>query len=261
MSKKRVSMIICLVTVLSLGNVLTQAATPPSETDDSGVESEEYFFDITSLGGVVQEEKNEIVVISSTGKTSEVNTSLAVEKADEFFSEDISAVATVKEQDEIALKKMIRDEKLEQAAWLLDYGIDTSTLSNERLDVLNEAKKWIGSWYVWGGTTPPQGSDWTYGNGGGGFDCSGYTRYVLNTSLGIKIPRTTYSQIGYSGFERIPISEAQPGDIIFNGSISHTGFFLKDNGGDITILHSPNTGDKVKVSRYSRPTYAYRYVE
>lgn len=261
MSKKRVSMIICLVTVLSLGNVLTQAATPPSDNQDSGVESEEYFFDITSLGGVVQEEKNEIVAIANMNKSSVVNTTLDIEKADEFYSEDISAVATVKEQDEIALRKMIRDEKLEQASWLLDYGIDTSTLSNDRLDVLNEAKKWIGSWYVWGGTTPPKGSDWTYGNGGGGFDCSGYTRYVLRTVLDIDISRTTYSQIGYSGFERIPISEAQPGDIIFNGSISHTGFFLKDNGGDITILHSPSSGDRVKISRYSRPSYAYRYIE
>ena len=156
---------------------------------------------------------------------------------------------------------MIRDEKLAESAWLSEYGIDLTNVSNERLDVLNEAKKWIGSWYVWGGTTPPKGSDWTYGNGGGGFDCSGYTRYVIKTVLGLDISRTTYSQVGYGGFERIPITEAKPGDIIFNGSVSHTGFFIKDNGKDILLLHSPNTGKRVQVSSYGRPSYAYRYIE
>ena len=42
MGKKRISMIICLVTILSLGNVVTNATSPADEKVDDGVQSEEY---------------------------------------------------------------------------------------------------------------------------------------------------------------------------------------------------------------------------
>lgn len=261
MRRKQIASMCCLLTILSLCSVVTDATELTQTEEELGVEADDYFFDITSIGGKIESEKTVVYSVVQTEKTYTVNTSMEVEKAEEFFSEDLASVATVKEQDEMALKKLIRDEKVASASWLLDYGVNPEKVSNERLDVLNEAKKWIGSWYVWGGSTPPRGSNWAYGNGGGGFDCSGYTQYVLKEVLDIQLPRTTYSQIGYSGFTRIPISEAQPGDIIFGNGGGHTGFFIKDNGDSITLLHSPRQGKKIQISRYRRPKFAYRYIE
>ena len=41
--------------------------------------------------------------------------------------------------------------------------------------------KYLGTPYVWGGTTP------------NGFDCSGFTQYVF-AKVGISLPRVTYDQ-------------------------------------------------------------------
>lgn len=261
MRRKRIATMCCLLTVLSLNAVATYATELTETKEELGTNSDDYFFDITSIGGKIESEKTIVYNVTPEEKTYTVNTSLESEKAEEFFSEDLTAVETVKEQDEIALRKLIRDEKIEKASWLLDYEVKPDSISNERLDVLNEAKKWVGSWYVWGGSTPPKGSDWTYGNGGGGFDCSGYTQYVLRETLDIHLPRTTYSQIGFSGYTRIPISQAQPGDIVFGNGGGHTGFFIRDNGNSITLLHSPERGRRVQISRYHRPKYAYRYID
>jgi cell wall-associated NlpC family hydrolase len=48
--------------------------------------------------------------------------------------------------------------------------------------VAASAENFIGTQYVWGGTNPNQG-----------FDCSGFTQYVLSTN-GIKVPRNSYDQ-------------------------------------------------------------------
>ena len=60
--------------------------------------------------------------------------------------------------------------------------------------------KYIGTPYVWGGTTPD------------GFDCSGFTQYVF-AKVGISLPRVTYAQ-EFSGTV-ISINEAKAGDLLF----------------------------------------------
>ena len=262
MTKKKLLTLTFIATTLLLSNVVTEAIKfEPLEDSEVSEVSEDYFFDITRIGGIIESENSIVYSVVDSTKEFIVNTSMEVEKAEEFFSIDENSVATVQEKDELAIKKLIRDEKVKSAEWLLEYNINPEALSDSRLDILNEAKKWIGSWYVWGGTRPPQGSDWTYGNGGGGFDCSGYTLYVLREVLGIHLPRTTYSQIGYSGFTRIPISEAKPGDIVFGNNVGHTGFFIKDCGEYILLLHAPRAGQRLQISRYTKPRYAYRYTE
>lgn len=167
----------------------------------------------------------------------------------EAMVDDAIVLSSVKAEEEAQLKEQLRKERLAQFTWLSDIGVDISNLSDARLDVLEEAHKYIGVWYRWGGTTPD------------GFDCSGYVQYVLRNSIGIELPRTTYSQVMSPAYTKIPISEAQPGDVIFGHGLGHTGFFLKDNGGNITILHAPETGKQVSITSYTKPAYAYRYTD
>ena len=82
--------------------------------------------------------------------------------------------------------------------------------------VINEANKYIGTPYLWGGNTPA------------GFDCSGYTSFVFN-KVGITIPRTAASQ--WSGLK--PVSTPNPGDLVFFETYApgptHVGIYLGSN--------------------------------
>ena len=95
--------------------------------------------------------------------------------------------------------------------------------------VVTEAKKYIGTPYVWGGTTTS------------GFDCSGYTQYVFKNAAGISIGRSTYDQIN-AGRE-VSYNELQPGDLVFPHS-GHVGIYI----GNGQMIHAPQTGDVVKIS-------------
>ena len=77
--------------------------------------------------------------------------------------------------------------------------------------VASTAKQYLGTPYVWGGTTP------------NGFDCSGLVQYVYK-QLGINISRTTYTQVD----EGIAVSRnsLKQGDLVFfkrNTDIHHVG--------------------------------------
>lgn len=138
-------------------------------------------------------------------------------------------------------------------AWMDTYGIKPSEIGEKRTAILNEAYKWLGSWYTWGGTGPPEkdaNGDWIMDSDWGkGFDCSSYTQYVINQALGIDISRTTYSQINNSNLETISESEAKPGDLIYyyydgDYNTEHVSIFVgKDSatGKDI-IMHAPYKG-------------------
>lgn len=105
--------------------------------------------------------------------------------------------------------------------------------------VVAYASNFLGTPYKWGGTTPA------------GFDCSGFTQYVYK-HFGINLGRATYNQIndGYA----VSRDELKPGDLVFygkGGSPSHMGIYI----GNGMYIHSPRTGDVVKISPYDRPDY------
>ena len=92
----------------------------------------------------------------------------------------------------------------------------------------------MGTPYIWGGTTTR------------GFDCSGLMLWSFKKA-GISLPRTSSSQsvVGQ------PISRAdlQPGDLVFFYSqVSHVGIYV----GNGMVLHSPQSGDVVKISPLAR---------
>lgn len=103
--------------------------------------------------------------------------------------------------------------------------------SEKRAAVLEYAAQFLGTPYVYGGSTPS------------GFDCSGFTSYVFANTVG-SIPRVAQSQ--FDATTRVALEDLEPGDLVFFGSspssISHVGIYV----GDDTFIHSPHTGEVVK---------------
>ncbi|GAA2737389.1 hypothetical protein GCM10009867_24340 [Pedococcus aerophilus] len=93
--------------------------------------------------------------------------------------------------------------------------------------VLGIAAQYAGIMYVYGGTTPA------------GFDCSGFTSYVFR-QVGINLPRTAEQQRQAV----TPVSNPQPGDLVFMGSPAyHVGIYA----GNGKMWDSPRTGKAVAL--------------
>lgn len=89
----------------------------------------------------------------------------------------------------------------------------------------------LGIRYRWGASSP-----------GVAFDCSGLTQWAW-AKAGVSIPRVSRSQ--YSSLNRVPVSQAQPGDLLFSQqSFFHVGIYI----GNGQMIHAPRTGDVVKIS-------------
>ena len=102
------------------------------------------------------------------------------------------------------------------------------------------AMQYLGTPYVWGGSSP------------GGFDCSGLVVYVF-AQVGVSLPHYT----GDLWNQGVPVSadQLEPGDLVFFNGLGHVGIYI--GGGQ--FIHSPHTGDVVKISSLSDPWYSSTY--
>lgn len=111
--------------------------------------------------------------------------------------------------------------------------------SGLRGKILEYAKQFIGTPYVWGGESP------------GGFDCSGLLQYTLS-KFGINIPRVSQQQ-SQTG-RRTELANLQPGDFVVFGSDAHHIAFYLGNG---QILEAPRTGLNVRIRSLGRNENAW----
>ncbi|TWG98619.1 cell wall-associated NlpC family hydrolase [Nocardioides sp. J9] len=103
-------------------------------------------------------------------------------------------------------------------------------------DVVDEAKKYLGLPYVWGGTSIEKG-----------VDCSGLVQSVYKT-LGYDLPRVSADQ-ARAGTKVNSLAEAQPGDLIAwdnssrNNGADHIAIYI----GDGKMIEAPRTGLDVRI--------------
>ena len=102
----------------------------------------------------------------------------------------------------------------------IDYQVPADALTDEEFAAIyKEAQKYVGTPYVWGGSTPETG-----------FDCSGYVCWVYNQN-GYDVGRTTANGL-WNKSQHISEDEAKPGDLVFfEGTYdtpgkSHVGIYL-----------------------------------
>lgn len=112
--------------------------------------------------------------------------------------------------------------------------------------VLDTAVGLLGSRYQLGGATP-----------GGGFDCSGFVRYVFAEHQ-LDVPRTVAEQ--YLVGREVARSHIGVGDLVFFSTTgpgaTHVGIVVDPVAQ--TFVHAPGTGSFVRVERFDTPYWSRR---
>jgi len=113
------------------------------------------------------------------------------------------------------------------------------------LKVIDLAYKQKGKPYKWGATGPDS------------FDCSGFTTYVYKNAASITLPRVSRDQA--KAGTKVERNNLKEGDLVFfgsGGSITHVGMYV----GDQQFIHSPQSGDVVKVTKMDTGSYSNRFI-
>jgi cell wall-associated NlpC family hydrolase len=103
------------------------------------------------------------------------------------------------------------------------------------------ARRLLGVPYRWGGDSPS-----------GGFDCSGFVRYVYS-HFGLSLPHSSYADFDLG--KRVSRGALRPGDLVFFDGVGHVGMYV----GDGRFIHAPHTGTSVQVTSLDEPWYSSSY--
>jgi cell wall-associated NlpC family hydrolase len=103
------------------------------------------------------------------------------------------------------------------------------------------AKRFRGTRYVYGGTSPRSG-----------FDCSGFVRFVY-AHFGIALPHSSYGD--FDRGRRVSRSSLRPGDLVFFDSVGHVGIYV----GNGRFIHAPHSGSRVRIEQLGG-WYSSRFV-
>ncbi len=110
------------------------------------------------------------------------------------------------------------------------------------------AMNFLGVPYAWGGESADTG-----------FDCSGFTRYIFERSIGLMLPRRADEQANAEGLINIQRDELRPGDLVFFNTLrrtfSHVGIYV----GDGNFIHSPKPGGQVRVESMGLRYWSARF--
>ncbi|MDE5607674.1 MAG: C40 family peptidase [Muribaculaceae bacterium] len=121
-----------------------------------------------------------------------------------------------------------------------------AVLTGDATAVIEAAKRWIGTKYLYGGTTKS------------GVDCSALIMNSFREGCNLKLPRTSAAQRQYSA--NISKKDLLPGDLVFftsrrkGASVAHVGLYI----GDGKIIHASSSRGVI-ISRLSETYYAQHY--
>lgn len=156
----------------------------------------------------------------------------------------VAAVNTVKyargeyeaaDIDEIARQELLNNYRNYTGPTAADYVANPPYSKLDSATILKVAAKYVGTPYVFGGSTPS------------GFDCSGYVAFVF-AQFGIALPHSVHGQARMGIL--VKPEDAMPGDLVIMNDMSHDGIYA----GNGNFYHAPRRGDTVKLA----PIYTSR---
>lgn len=107
--------------------------------------------------------------------------------------------------------------------------------SKKAAAIINEALKYRGRMYQWGGSTPQTS-----------FDCSGLVQWAYK-SMGVALPRVSADQARAG--RKVPLAQLRPGDLVAwdnsnrNQGADHIAIYI----GNGQIIEAPRTGQAIRV--------------
>ncbi len=116
---------------------------------------------------------------------------------------------------------------------LVSYAEATSKKAQSAIEIraglVEQANKYLGSRYRYSSAGPKA------------FDCSGFTSFLFS-QIGVTLERSSRNQSRMG--KRVPISSAQPGDLLFfavKGNVHHVGLVVKNEDNQLWMIHSATT--------------------
>jgi cell wall-associated NlpC family hydrolase len=155
-------------------------------------------------------------------------------------------LAQKKKAKKIKLAKLAEKKKKSKLSIKFDNVISGGVRSSRLLKATNQAKKYIGTRYRWGGASPR------------GFDCSGLVYYSMK-KVGISVPRTSGQQ--YNRTKPVSKSKLKVGDLVFfrttrSRRVSHVGIYVGNN----KFLHAPSKNKRVTITSLNNKYYRKRFI-
>ena len=123
---------------------------------------------------------------------------------------------------------------------------NNGTASSTGQQIASFAQQYVGYPYAYAGEGPYA------------FDCSGFTKFVIQNTLGMDITHDMFTQIGMG--QSVGMNELQPGDLVFFANtfrpgLSHAGIYI--GGGQ--FVHAENESTGVIVSDLNSDYYGSRW--
>ena len=116
-----------------------------------------------------------------------------------------------------------------------------------RRDLVQTARRFIGTPYRWGGSSLEDG-----------FDCSGLTMTVYRLN-GLDLPRKALSQ--FRAGSPVPAGSLQRGDLVFFATgrkrqVSHVGIY----SGQGKFIHAPGSGKRIRIASLANSYFKRHYM-
>jgi cell wall-associated NlpC family hydrolase len=151
-----------------------------------------------------------------------------------------------------AVLQLLQDKGILSNAAQVAAEVEASPIVQQVRDAATEmvvsAMNFLGVRYRRGGNSAEQG-----------FDCSGFTRYVFENSLGLVLPRRADQQARIAGLQDVKKDELKPGDLVFFNTMrrafSHVGIYV----GEGKFIHAPRAGGQVRIEDMRQVYWAKRF--
>ncbi len=147
-----------------------------------------------------------------------------------------------------AVLQLLQDKGLLPSASQIEASPLVQQVRDVASDLVLSAMNFLGVRYRRGGNSAETG-----------FDCSGFTRYVFEHSVGLVLPRRADQQAQQAGLLPVPREELKPGDLVFFNTMrrafSHVGIYV----GDGRFIHAPRSGGEVRIEDMRQSYWARRF--